>query len=190
MNVAGLVEAQAAGDCRAESLVLQSMFPVRKRSGRQHSDVPAHERLLSSVRFGASDCWHWCGVTNNFGYGRFSFRGRTQVAHRVSYETFCGPIPEGMSVLHRCDNPSCINPDHLWLGTYSDNRRDCIAKRRWTMRDTRGFKNKTTVVTPDMLVEMRRRRSDGESYAEIGRGVGVSTMTAWHALNGRFGEVQ
>lgn len=133
-----LIEAQASGDARAESLAIQALIPLRLRGGQQHSAKPLHIRLLERVAFGVSECWHWRGVTNKFGYGRFSFAGRTQVAHRLSYETFRGPIPEGMSVLHRCDNPSCINPEHLWLGTYSDNRRDCLSKGRWRVKQRKG----------------------------------------------------
>ena len=113
-----------------ESRLLHKLMPRRERAGWQHSMRPLHERLLSRVVWGASDCWHYCGARNSFGYGRLTVKGRLQVAHRLSYEAFIGPIPDGMSVLHHCDNPSCINPDHLWLGTYSDNRRDCVAKGR------------------------------------------------------------
>ena len=131
MLVAALVMAQAANDPRAEALAIQALIPLRLRGGQQHSRKPLHLRLLERVVFGVTGCWQWRGPTNAFGYGRFSFEGRTQVAHRLSYETFRGPIPDGMSVLHKCDNPSCINPEHLWIGTYSDNRRDCLSKGRW-----------------------------------------------------------
>lgn len=125
-----LIAAQGANDIFAEAAILQKLLPVRLGPGRQHSAVPIHIRLLNRVRFGMSECWNWCGPTNGFGYGRFSYRGKPQQAHRVSFEAFCGPIPDGLSVLHRCDNRACINPDHLWLGTYSDNLRDAWAKGR------------------------------------------------------------
>lgn len=113
-----------------EAQLVRVLFPRRGKPGRQESFRPLHVRLLNRVVCGLSDCWHFCGARNEFGYGRMTFNGRLQVAHRLSYQAFVGPIPDGLSVLHRCDNPSCINPDHLWLGTYSDNRRDCVAKGR------------------------------------------------------------
>jgi hypothetical protein len=135
-----LAIAQATNDARAESVALQALIPLRLRGGQQHSAKPLHIRLIERTAFGLTACWHWRGVTNQFGYGRFSYRGKTQVAHRLSYEAFVGPIPGGMSVLHKCDNPSCINPEHLWLGTYSDNRRDCLSKGRWRVKQRKGKK--------------------------------------------------
>lgn len=135
-----LVNAQASNDARRESLAIQALIPLRLRGGRQHARKPLHVRLIERTVFGATECWHWRGVTNSFGYGRFSYEGRTQVAHRLSYVAFRGPIPEGMSVLHKCDNPSCINPEHLWLGTYTDNRRDCLSKGRWRVTQRNGKK--------------------------------------------------
>jgi hypothetical protein len=117
-------------DPYAEAVLARAICPRVGRSGKQNADIPLHERLINRVVLGMSDCWHYCGARNQFGYGRMTYRGRLQVAHRLSYEAFVGPIPAGLSVLHRCDNPACINPEHLWLGTYSDNRRDCVTKGR------------------------------------------------------------
>lgn len=127
---ASLVKAQRSQDRHAERAAIQAMFKRETSAGRQHEREPLHVRLLSRVICGGSDCWNWCGARNAFGYGRMTYKGRLQVAHRLSWIAFNGPIPEGLSVLHRCDNASCINPDHLWLGTYSDNLRDAWAKGR------------------------------------------------------------
>lgn len=75
-------------------------------------------------------CWLWMQHTNRLGYGRLKQRNRSREAHRVSYEAFVGPIPEGMDVLHRCDVRCCVNPDHLFLGTHLDNMRDMAIKWR------------------------------------------------------------
>ncbi len=77
-----------------------------------------------------NDCWIWSKTKNNFGYGVVSFKGKKEKAHRISYEIFKEPIPKGMYVLHRCDEPRCVNPDHLWLGTQGDNMRDMHKKKR------------------------------------------------------------
>jgi hypothetical protein len=75
-------------------------------------------------------CWAWRGAVNKNGYGGFYFEGRPQTASRVAYKLFVGVIPDGMGVLHRCDNPLCIRPDHLFLGTDKDNAEDRHQKGR------------------------------------------------------------
>ena len=77
------------------------------------------------------DCWEWQGPRNHHGYGELRSRrtGRER-AHRVVYEQVYGPIPEGQLVLHKCDNPPCVRPDHLFLGTQADNMRDMTVKGR------------------------------------------------------------
>lgn len=127
---AAFVKAQQARDQHAERQILQQMFKTVSKAGRQEAKRPMRERLMERVVFGATDCWHWMGARNAFGYGRMTHEGRLQVAHRLSWTEANGPIPDGLYALHKCDNPSCINPDHLFLGTYSDNLRDAWAKGR------------------------------------------------------------
>jgi len=102
------------------------MRPVLKKS---YSTNPV-ERLKEKCILSSSGCWEWTAGKNAGGYGRITFKGKVTLAHRLSYQTFCGPIPDGVYVCHHCDNPSCINPDHLWLGTNSDNILDCSKKGR------------------------------------------------------------
>ena len=75
-------------------------------------------------------CWEWKKGRHKFGYGQIHYGGRCENIHRVSWVIWKGPIPKGLSVLHRCDNPPCCNPDHLWLGTQAQNVMDAFIKRR------------------------------------------------------------
>ncbi|MDF2860302.1 MAG: hypothetical protein K0S02_574 [Achromobacter mucicolens] len=78
-----------------------------------------------------SGCWIWEGYTDSkMGYGMFWLNGTMRLSHRVAYELFVGEIPNGMQVCHRCDIPSCVNPNHLWLGTNVDNVHDKVNKGR------------------------------------------------------------
>jgi hypothetical protein len=77
-----------------------------------------------------SDCWEWTGCRTALGYGRFGIGKRVVKAHRRAWELVNGAIPDGLWVLHKCDNPPCVNPSHLWLGTDAENQHDMSAKGR------------------------------------------------------------
>lgn len=97
--------------------------------------VPFEDRI-ERVPFSA--CWYWTGSFDRQGYGYVQYEGRVQHAHRASYKMHVGPIEPGKCVCHSCDEPSCVNPAHLWIGTHGDNARDREAKRRgrWARRRT------------------------------------------------------
>lgn len=78
-------------------------------------------------------CWLWTASTKKNGYGRFGIGRTPHLAHRCAWVLFVGPIPEGAYVCHRCDTPSCVNPDHLFIGTPKDNVRDMMTKGRSKM---------------------------------------------------------
>lgn len=97
------------------------------------SGTPIEARFWAKVSKGkTSECWEWAAGRNEFGYGLFFLNGRRERAHRVSHSLFVGPIPEGMVVRHKCDNPPCINPDHLEVGTQGDNMQDAWTRGRRT----------------------------------------------------------
>jgi hypothetical protein len=77
-----------------------------------------------------SGCWLWTGGSTADGYGLMSLNGKQDRAHRLSYKIYCGEVPEGMGVLHRCDVPYCVNPDHLYVGTQQQNCQDQVDRQR------------------------------------------------------------
>lgn len=104
--------------------------------------MEVNDRFLSKVDKISSPvgCWLWIGFKDKDGYGKFFFSNE-QYAHRVSYLIHIGEIPEGFLVCHNCpggDNPTCVNPDHLWLGTDSDNLDDMTRKGRRAVGEQHG----------------------------------------------------
>ena len=90
----------------------------------------AKAKFESKIKRQRSGCWIWKMAKNKDGYGVTDYKGKTVTAHRLSYVLYKGDIPDGMCVLHKCDNPSCVNPGCLWLGTISDNAVDMHKKGR------------------------------------------------------------
>lgn len=78
----------------------------------------------------SDDCWAWKLSKFGNGYGKASVKNRTRLAHRLSWEIANGPIPRGMMICHKCDNPPCVNPNHLFLATQKTNMQDCVEKKR------------------------------------------------------------
>lgn len=77
------------------------------------------------------DCWEWTGAINRDGYGQFGYNKKTYISSRFVMKIIGKEIPEGMFVCHKCDNPACVNPDHLFIATHKDNMKDCMDKGRW-----------------------------------------------------------
>lgn len=129
----------------------------------------------------AHSCWEWEGSKLKKGYGSFSTPNGRFLAHRFSYFLLHGPIPEGLDVCHNCpdgDNPSCVNPNHLFVGTRTDNMQDCIKKGR--NRPRRGEDNPWARLTEDQIPLIRNaykkvgRHGNG---VELARQYGVSKQT-------------
>lgn len=117
-------------------------------------------------------CWNWLSSKTKQGYGKLGFKKHNQLAHRISWELFRGKIPEEMQVLHKCDNPSCVNPRHLWLGTNADNVADRVKKNRTRIGDRRGEKNGMARFTEEDIKTIRSLYPEF-TQAEIGKRFGI-----------------
>lgn len=153
---------------------------VKGHNRRVIEKVPLGERFWQKVFVQSPDeCWEWQGARQLAGYGRFTLEdGRLGLAHRASYELHYGPIPEGMFVCHTCDNPACVNPAHLWLGTHQDNMDDRTAKHRHRSGDT----HPRSKLTADDVENIRANRMNltGQEMAAL---YGVANTTISAVLN-------
>lgn len=87
-------------------------------------------RFEKKIEKSANGCWIWTGSKNSKGYGRVRIDKKEYMAHRISYNIYLGEIPYGLFICHKCDNPSCVNPEHLFTGTARDNTQDMLSKNR------------------------------------------------------------
>jgi hypothetical protein len=143
----------------------------------QHHGLSEADRFMKRVKKGGRDeCWPWTGSLNS-GYGQFRNQaGEIELAHRASWRMFVGPIPDGMHMLHRCDNPPCVNPAHLFLGSQNDNVQDMWAKKRANPGTSRGEKHGMAKLTAEIVKEIRKS-SDMGTVLALRYGVSHSTIT-------------
>jgi hypothetical protein len=136
-------------------------------------------------------CNEWKGRRDSNGYGRVGKCGR---AHRIAWELVNGPIPSGLFVCHRCDNPACVRVDHLFLGTSADNNRDRHAKGRsrglFPKGDQhpavirRGERHWAAKLSAEAVAELRRRRAKGESTVSLAKAFGINSGTVSRIARG------
>lgn len=161
-------------------------FCDRKCEYRSTSESKGHVRRLGTMeRFwakadkrGPDECWEWVGRALKHGYGTFSVGGRAgsmESASRFSYRVHNGEIPEGAMVRHRCDNPPCVNPSHLILGSHDDNMRDMAERER----------SGTTRLTAGDVIAIRKCLDAGESKKSLADRFGVVPGTIWFIATGK-----
>ena len=173
-------------------------------AGIEIKDVEAFKRrFLSKTAINSdSGCWMWTGAKDRKGYGKFSVGGACNhegkrrnsmvTASRVSYELFIGRIPEsdgyhGQCILHRCDTPSCVNPEHLFHGSNMDNVKDMDKKGRRVTVAKRGSEHKNSILTEEVVEqlfdEIKERTS---TQGELAKKYGVSLATVNHIKTGQL----
>jgi hypothetical protein len=125
-----------------------------------------------------SGCWLWIGMQQvGKEYGLFCFKQKTRKAHRAAWNIYCGAIPPGLHVLHKCDNPPCVNPDHLFLGTHQDNMRDMTNKGRAV--GPKGEQCHLARMTEEQVREIRRLKEAGYTAWALAGIFGVDRTQIW-----------
>lgn len=164
---------------------------------RKYDQARTEARFWAKVRK-TDTCWLWTASLRNKGYGAFAYTDAQgnlvqDRAHRYSYELHVGPIPEGLFVLHKCDVPACVNPDHLFIGTKAENVRDMVAKGRHVPGGThtevmnckykRGERHHNAKLTAETVIGIRELHSAGDiSLAELARRFGISQPSAYRIV--------
>ena len=158
----------------------QPKWFVHAHHTRLRRTPPPAEHFWAQVKIlGPDDCWEWQGGKSRKGYGHARFDDHTVAAHRVAWILTHGPIPESLQVLHKCDNPPCCNPAHLFLGTNADNMADKIAKNR----QPHGTKIPLAKLNEQQVIEARQCYAEGGiSIAALAREYGVNRITMKNAL--------
>lgn len=144
------------------------------------------EKFMSLVRKDDKGCWIWTGrrrvrPTGQVSYGRIMDRGREWLAHRLSWTLFQGEIPAGKCVCHRCDDPRCVNPVHLFLGTHKENMHDCMRKRR----HHHGVRHRSAKLKPDQIETILRAHADGVSISVLAERFGVKAPSIRKVVTGQ-----
>lgn len=163
----------SANEC-ARNWVARGLCDMHYRRLYRH-DKPLPPKLRGSLRWfwgcvdrssGDNGCWPWLRGRHTFGYGEFTLNEKSSApAHRIAWELINGPIPDGLFVLHSCDNPPCVNPKHLFLGTQMDNMQDMIQKGRAKKRH--GRLHPCTKLTEHDIPKIFSLRRKGFFYADI-----------------------
>ena len=119
-------------------------------------------------------CWEWNAYKDRVGYGTFRIAERHQMAHRVAYQLYVGEIPAGLCVCHHCDNPRCVNPAHLFLGTQADNMRDRENKGRGVFPGLSGENHGSAKLTEAQVIEIRAKYGEGARQVDLAKEFGVT----------------
>jgi hypothetical protein len=169
-------------------LFLEPMEEVEKLwEGRRKEKIisDVNERFWGKVNMGNVDeCWEWQALRQYQGYGQFRLsQPRRQVqAHRFAWELTNGPIPDGIMVCHKCDNPPCCNPGHLFLGTHMDNMADMVTKGH-----LKGINNPRAILTPRDVLDIRNAcLNECVTRKDMARAYRVSKSTIDAIMVGRI----
>lgn len=139
------------------------------------------DRFWMKVKKREGTCWTWTAATDKDGYGVFWYNNKAQYAHRVSWQLTNGLITSDQVVCHRCDNPLCVRPDHLFLGSYYDNILDKVKKQRSSLNE----QNPNSKLTKSQVRDIKKRASK-ETQTALAKEFGVSRKTIYLIINGQM----
>lgn len=157
---------------------------MTKADGNQESLTALNSLMEKVVPVTESGCWLWIGAWTGDGYGNAYWKGRNVGAHRAVFELLSGGIPAGMVLCHKCDTPACVNPSHLFIGTQADNMADAKAKSRvalgkrngmFAYKWPKGERHHNSKFPDSIVLEVRRRVSEGERQKDVAADLGLST---------------
>lgn len=164
--------------------ILDGLNGKRKLYALRGADPNSPEHLVRRLANGIDEpredgCWNWTRTTNGSGYGMLTVAGRMVYAHRLAYELSHGAVPDGLHVLHSCDNPRCINPDHLSAGTRSQNMKECSERGRARIPKPikRGEENGAAKLQEVDIRSIRRLLVKGATQQSIADRFGVTQRT-------------
>lgn len=149
---------------------------------KQHHGLTASERFFLYTEK-SDGCWIWKGFKDPNGYGRLNVNGIPMLASRLSYQVHYGSIPEGKYVCHKCDTPSCVNPEHLFLGTQQDNVDDMISKGRDKKRALKGMAHPNSKLTDD---DVRAIKASNEQTKALSRRFKISEAVIHDIRKGKI----
>jgi hypothetical protein len=155
---------------------------------RKRKRIPVEQRFWQYVNK-TDSCWLWTGATRDFGYGVINMggaHGKAECSHRLSWIIHNGDIPSGMCICHKCDNPLCVNPNHLFLGTRSDNNKDMQSKGRYDkIKRPKGEKHGRSKLTNEQVFSLRQDRKSGMVYRELSQKYNISIASAQRIAIGK-----
>jgi len=141
------------------------------------------DRIFQSGITKTESCWLWSGAKNKLGYGSFSLHGKHFFAHRYSFFSANPDADQSFLVCHRCDNPSCVRPDHLFLGTDADNMKDMVLKGRWKNKVSLGSLNGAAKLSESQVLEIRKLKAQGLTYSKLAEMFSICHASAWNVVN-------
>ena len=188
-TITSIVSNATSAGCRRSPVTESKHKVTMNESKRRVADLskpvnPTPEQLAkffakvdkTSSSFG---CWLWTGFKSPEGYGGINFLGNVTVASRVSWIIHYGPIPANKLVCHNCpggDNPACVNPAHLWLGTYKENTRDQVLKGRHSQ----------SKLSDESVIQIRQRKANGEKQSALAAEFNVSEAAIWGVVKRHY----
>src|SRR3972149_12256458 len=189
-NTPGDIHLNETGERRlAPTGISGKRDPMNQSRSITHISEKHKEKFWSYIRKSPSDeCWEWVGAKTPLGYGHLSIKRKKVYAHRIAFFLANGYLPAGLCVLHKCDNPGCVNPNHLWLGTYKDNTHDMFEKGRGNRTGKlvrKPFRGQAKKLTLEQAREIRAAYIPNRNVSDLAKKYGVSKSLICRIAKGK-----